>query len=286
MKAALIAVNQESTVGPVTPLSNAARHAATQGAKQANGGDHPVFEALGQGAFEQLMTFLRYPDSKAWQSLATTTALAPAQSGTKVNVEDGSAAVDQAAAGDEVTLAEAPTDIAAVTWVSQNDLRCVVVLKQNGDPVPSAVVSLDTSEESDKNRWADWLHLGNILQHLGEPAVITTTRTYAPGILGAVPTASAEVEQGVEWEELLTDVFDPAAVPLARAAIAAGWTELVVGYESGDADDTPIEVAWLAAKVGILPSGGNRPGTLEDWDLRFADGWTEDLLVAALEGDD
>ena len=50
VRVALTAVSQESTVGPVTPLSNAARHAASQGAKQANSWDHPVFEALGQGA--------------------------------------------------------------------------------------------------------------------------------------------------------------------------------------------------------------------------------------------
>lgn len=284
VKAALTAASQGSAVPPVTPLNNAARHAASQGAKQANGVDHPAFEALGQGGFEQLMTFLENPDPKPWQSLAMTTALAPAKSGIKVNVQDRQAVIDQAGAGHDVLLSETTTDISAVTWQSQNDLRCVVVLEQNGEPIPDAILSLDTSKEADKSRWSDWLHLGNILQHLGEPAVITTTRIYVPG--GSVGARSEPVAIGkdVASEDLLADVFDPAALPLAQAAIAAGWTALVIGYESGDSDDTPVEVAWPESKVGILPNGGHRPANLEDWDLRPPDGWTEASLISALKG--
>jgi hypothetical protein len=82
----------------------------------------------------------------------------------------------------------------------------------------------------------------------------------------------------------LNDVFDQAAVPLAEAAIAAGWDHLIVGHPSGDLDDTPIEIAWPSQGVGILPTGGSRPSTLADWDLRPADEWTIEALLAALDG--
>ena len=77
-------------------------------------------------------------------------------------------------------------------------------------------------------------------------------------------------------------MFDLAAVPLAEVAVEAGWDQLVAGYSSGDPDDTPVEVAWPARRVGILPSGGRRPSTLTDWDLRTPDKWTPAELLAAL----
>ena len=84
--------------------------------------------------------------------------------------------------------------------------------------------------------------------------------------------------------DLLTDVFDQAAIPLAEAAVAAGWSELVVGDSAQqDQDDTPIEVAWPSHKTGILPSGVSRPSSLVDWDLRTPDAWTVQELLDALE---
>src|ERR1019366_1959937 len=63
VKGALAAVAQESVMGSVTPLSNAVRHKAAQGAKQAHGAEHTVFDVLTLGAFDQLMAFLAHPDS-------------------------------------------------------------------------------------------------------------------------------------------------------------------------------------------------------------------------------
>lgn len=281
VKSALTAANQNSEAPAVTPLSIAVRQNAKQGAHGANGGDHAVFEIFGQGAFAQLMSYLRYPESDVWKAIAIGTALAPAKAATKVNVADLDTAVSQAAAGTDVEPASTPTEIAAMHWVSQNDLSCVVVLDRNGDATPAAVVSLDTRAEPDQSRWSDWIHLGNLFQHLGPRAVITTTRSFIPRI-----TDTTRVERETTHEEasrVLTDVFDPAALSLARAAFAAGWTEIEIGMSSGDSDDTPVEVAWPTAKVGILPTGGSRPSTLQDWDLRFPDGWTEESLTAAIE---
>ena len=61
---------------------------------------------------------------------------------------------------------------------------------------------------------------------------------------------------------------------------------MVVGHPAQDEDDTPIEVAWPSSKVGILPTGVDRPGTLLDWDLRTPDAWTvQELLIALAQGE-
>jgi hypothetical protein len=85
-------------------------------------------------------------------------------------------------------------------------------------------------------------------------------------------------------DERLGEILDPAALPLGRAAFDAGWRDLVVGYPSGDEHDTPVEIAWPAPKVGILPSGVERPSTLSDWDLRAPEEWTVETLLRALTG--
>lgn len=280
VKGALTAVNQGSTVGPVTPLGNAARHQAAQGAKQANGGDHPSFEALGQGAFEQLMTFLAHPDPKAWRSLAMTTALSPGKTGVQMNVESLEVAMAEAAGGNDVAVTDTPTDIAAIRWESQNGLGCVVFV-QNGQPEPQVVLTSDTAADPDRNIWGDWLHLGNLFQHLSSRALITTTRTFVPS--EATQMAPSEEVTSAAPDELLADVFDRDALPLARAALEAGFSDVEVGIGAGDVDDTPIEVAWPQAKVGILPAGGQRPAGLDDWELRFPHEWTPESLIGALE---
>jgi len=282
VKSALTAANQDGTVAVVTPLTNAARNAAAIEAKKANGSDHPVFEAIGQGAFEQLMTYLRHPDPVPWRWLATTTALAPGKTGIKLEVDNLAVALSQAAKSDSLLPAASPTDVTAMLWTSMGGLAAVVLLDRNGSPTPSVVISLDTKEETDLQRWRDWLHLGNLLQHLGESAVITTTRAYITQPAGQV-APSSEVVAADEIDELLVEILDQAAVPLTRAAAIAGWANFEIGYSSGDQDDTPVEVAWPTEKVGIVPSGGKRPGNLEDWDLRLPDAWTAETLIAALD---
>jgi hypothetical protein len=58
----------------------------------------------------------------------------------------------------------------------------------------------------------------------------------------------------------------------------------MIGMEAGDDINTPIEVAWTAARVGILPTGVERPSTLSDWDLREPSEWTTEELLDALGG--
>jgi ATP-dependent helicase YprA (DUF1998 family) len=283
VKAALTAASQGAVVPSATPLPNPVRNSAVQGAKQAHGGAHPAFDALGKGAFDQLMLFLAHPDHDAWRDLAMTTAIAAGTGGSQVPVKDPDGAIEQAARDLPIEPADHETGIAALSWSSHNGQPATTVLERNGDPLPATVVSYDTTEPADKNCWVDWLHLGNLLQHLGERAVITTTRTYTPDT--AKPTSP--VTAAPSGVDPLADVFDPDALPLAQAAIDAGWDHLVVGHPSGDPDDTPIEVAWPDRRVGILPTGGARPSTLNDWDLRPPTEWTVAHLLAALtEGGD
>jgi hypothetical protein len=281
VKSALTAANQDNAVAVVTPLTNATRNAAAIEARNANGADHPAFEAIGQGAFEQLMTFLRHPDPSPWKWLATTTALAPGRTGIKVNVDDLTVALAQAAKGETPLPASSPTDVMAMFWTSMGGLAAVVLLDRNGNPTPSVVISLDTAEDMEPQRWRDWLHLGNLFQHLGESAVITTTRAFITQPLGQVPPVPG-LEAPEEIDDLLGEILDPAARPLTKAAAMAGWDNFEIGYSSGDQDDTPVEVAWPAERVGILPTGGRHPGNLDDWDLRFPDAWTVESLITSL----
>jgi ATP-dependent helicase YprA (DUF1998 family) len=282
VKAALTAASHGSTVPASLPLANPVRHNAVHGAKQVNGGPHPAFDALTRGAFDQLMLLLAHPDPTAWRHLAMTTALAAGSAGTSLPVTSAAGAIEQAARHLPIAPADHDTGIAALTWTTLNGQPAATVLERDGSPLPSAVLSHDTGARPDKARWTDWLHIGNLLQHLGDHAVIATTRTYTRDT--SSPEAAAVTATVPGAEELLADVFDPAAVPFAEAAISAGWDQLVVGYPSGDPDDTPIEVAWPAQRVGILPTGGSRPSTLTDWDLRTADQWTAPALLAALDG--
>lgn len=282
VKAALTAASQNSTVPAATPLANPIRNSAAQGAKQAHGGPHAAFDALGRGAFDQLMLFLAHPDPDAWRHLAMTIALAAGGAGRQLQVTSRAVAVEQAARHIPIGLADHDTGIAALSWSTQNGQPAASVLERNGQPLPTAIVSMDTAAPPDKGCWTDWLHIGNLVQYLGEHAVLTTTRTYTgdtatPPAVG-IPAAMSPVG------DLLADVFDRAAVPLSEVAVEAGWDRLVVGYSSGDPDDTPVEIAWPARRVGILPSSGRRPSTLTDWDLRTPQEWTADELLAALAG--
>jgi hypothetical protein len=283
VKAALTAASQGSTVPATVPLANPVRHTAVQGAKQAHGAAHPAFDALSRGGFDQLMLYLAHPEPTAWRHLAMTTALAAGSAGTTLPVTSAAVAVDYAARHLAITPADHDTGIAALTWSTLNDQQGATIVERNGSSLPTTVLSLDTGAPPDKSRWAAWLQLGNLLQHLGAHAVITTTRTYA-SLETTYPEPMA-AEEPDELYSLLADIFDPGAVPLARAAIDAGWRDLVPGYSAGDADDTPIEVAWPALGVGILPTGGRRPAGLNDWDLRPVDAWTtQELLDALSEG--
>jgi hypothetical protein len=264
----------------VTPLSNAVRHKAAGGAKRLPGNDEVVRKALNLGAFDQLMVFLAHPDPNAWRELAQATALSVGSGGALTSVEDLANAVAAAASGAHPTPAGHETGSAAMVWASQNGQEGVTVLEREGDPLPTTVLSYDTSIETDRNRWSDWLHLANILQHLGEHAIITTTSTYSAE--PSIPSSAVEAVAESMAFELLADVVDSEVLELAGAAVSAGWRDLVVGFGAGDDIDTPIEVAWPAAGVGILPTGVARPSTLANWDLREPSAWTNEELLEAL----
>ena len=280
VKGALAAVTQESAMAAITPLSSAVRRHAVQGAKQLRGEPHAAFDALDFGAFDQLMAYLANPEPLAWQQLVQTMALAAGASGTAFPVDDIQAAIQAAAAGGSPIPAAHETDARIMAWSSQGGQEGVTALEK-GDASPQGVVLVfDTSIDTDRERWSDWLHLGNLLQYMGSSAVISTTSLYdAEPIAAPQPD---ENEPAVLLDELLVDVVDAAVRALAAIAVEAGFTELEVGYETGDEMEAPIEVAWPAAKVGILVTGSNRPGGLEDWDLRDPTSWTEGALLEAL----
>ena len=172
------------------------------------------------------------------------------------------------------------TDIAVMSWRTSCGQPAATILVRDAG-LPGVVLTLDTAGEPDKGRWSEWLHMANVLQHLGHNAVLSTTRSYVPDAADLTFAEPAPEPRATE-PNLLVDVFDEAAIPLAEAALAEGWSELVVDYPAQDQDDTPIEVAWPNCKVGILPSGVTRPSTLADWDLRAPDAWTVQELLDAL----
>ena len=117
----------------------------------------------------------------------------------------------------------------------------------------------------------------SIQQHFD---ALIATGVLKPMASGAIAQSASAGDVGVG---LLDDVLDPAVIPLAQAAIDAGWTDLEVGRSAGDAQDTPIEVAWPALRVGVLPSGVEAPTGIGDWDLRPPTGWTAQELTTVLE---
>ncbi|MEW6474309.1 MAG: DEAD/DEAH box helicase [Actinomycetota bacterium] len=288
IKAALHAANQHSTVGPVTPVGNAIRSAARTGARQLHGSDHPAFGALTQGAFGQLVSHLRHPDPLTWQHLVTALTLAPGPSGTHVPVGDRRATIDRLARGGQPEPSATPTGIDTITWETTGGLVVATLLdKDPAVPTVTGVASLDTTRDPDRDRWEDWTHLGNLLQFLGDAAILITTRTWSPEetpALTATPAAPPTPQPpGGPAAAELDDCYDDAARALAEAALAHGYTDLVVGYEPGDPDGTVLEVAWPARKVGILPTGATQPGALTGWAVRTPDLWEPADLLAALD---
>ena len=265
----------------VTPLSNAVRHHAAKGAKQLRG-ERP--SGLRRAQPRCLRPTHGFPCAiqiplrgRSWPRPPCSLLARPAPSSRSTTWPAQSC---WQASGGSPTPAGHETGIAAMTWTSQSGQVAVTALERDGDPIPMAVLAYDTSIETERNRWSDWLHLGNLIQYLGDHAIITTTSTYDPE-----PSTSAQAHQGrrrCSTSELLEDVVDAAAKDLAAAAVEAGWRDLVVGLEAGDDINTPIEVAWTAARVGIMPSGVARPTTLSDWDLREPSEWTTEELLEAL----
>jgi len=280
VKEALEAVSRVSPLSSTIAFSPTVRHHATQGAKESYGSDHPVFKAVEMGAFDQLMCFLRYPDASPWRSLAQTTAIALCQGGSVLSTMNRQSAVDAAAVGDAIVPVRDETGIVALTSTSQGGQSLTTIIERDSTAAITAVLSYDTNVEPNRARWSNWLHLANLLQHLKEHAIVTTTRSYVPFLDEDSPQMTPT---GVpdHTGEILADVFDQAALPLALTALSAGWTDLVVGL-SFDEDDTPVEIAWPSAKVGILPSSGSQPATLDGWDLRVPRDWTVDALLKAL----
>ncbi|MGB4102588.1 MAG: hypothetical protein WBK25_00710, partial [Candidatus Microthrix parvicella] len=99
------------------------------------------------------------------------------------------------------------------------------------------------------------------------PVALTDDGAAAPGIS----------DEMVEELDLLED---DGVKDLVEAALALGAPDFVAGEELGG---IPVEAAWSAAKMGVLGADGEDPGTA-GWDLRPADGWTPESLLAALEG--
>ena len=89
----------------------------------------------------------------------------------------------------------------------------------------------------------------------------------------AAPDISSDM---VEELDLLED---EAVRDLVEAALALGAPDFVAGEELCG---IPVEAAWSAAKVGVLGTDGEDPGTA-GWDLRPADGWTPESLIAAVK---
>jgi ATP-dependent helicase YprA (DUF1998 family) len=284
VKAALAAADGNGSVSSATPLAGPARNHAGKGIADQLGSDHGLAGVLKLGAFDQLMALLRGPADDDWRRVAMAVALAPISGGVVVDVADAIAAIERVARGALPQPSPVPTDSRAATWETTSGLATHAILDAGANPEHPciAVVSLDTSNDVSQDQWIDWLHLGNLLAGLGPDAVMTTTASY-DATREPVEVRPVEDTAASFVESLLEDCFDQNAKLLGSAAIAAGHTELVVGYEPGWPEGTLMEIAWPDRQVGILPTGETAPRESRGWSLFTAGDTTEAELLAALE---
>ena len=113
-------------------------------------------------------------------------------------------------AGADPNRQATPTGDKAATWETTGGLVAHAILDSSADPdrACTAVISLDTGKEVEQDRWADWLHLGNVVAGLAEKAVITTTRIYAEDESFLPPTNADVTAADESIAALLEDCFD------------------------------------------------------------------------------
>lgn len=285
VKAALDALTDGSRVPSALPLPTAARSKAKRHAATQYRDDHPTFATLDTGAFEQLLTALRHPAPEPWRALASSIAIAATRPDTVIHVADVDAAIDAIAVSEPPPSIGTATGRAALPWVSTHGQPGATLIERD-NPRVQVIASYDTSSDQppDQRRWSDWLHLGNLLQHLDSDAVITTSATHHPSS-GRPATPPGPQQRMTTDESAFDDIFDAHAADLARAAAEAGHTRFTVGEGAGDTNDTPIEVQWRQQRVGIVAEGSTPP-PLDGWDLRSSDAWTIESLLHALQGSD
>lgn len=263
------------------PLPPEVRTTARTQAAAAHGANHPAFDTIDRGPFEQLVAALRYPDASAWAALAKTVAVTAGRTSDRLIVDHLDEATDQLAIGHTPPPAASPTGRAVLRWSTTGGLPVATLLERDSRRV-MAVASLDTGAEIDPVHWRNWLHLGNLLQYLDADAIITTVATHQPvasRALAPLPPTRAVADN----ESRFDNIYGAEVVELARCAADAGFTDFLVGEGAGDADDTPVEVSWPHHRVGVLGAGVPAPN-VAGWDLRPADLWTADNLLAALQG--
>ena len=169
----------------------------------------------------------------------------------------------------------------------------------------------DLTDPNHRGRWRDWAQWANVIQFISGPGrhgiVSATSDADDLPLEDHWLVALAHPADDEPMAEEVDDVSPPvdltesgAAAPgisddmvdeldlleddgvkgLVEAALVLGAPDFVAGEELGG---IPVEAAWSDAKVGVLASDGEDPGTV-GWDLRQADGWTPESLKAALEG--
>ncbi|MFC4909884.1 DEAD/DEAH box helicase [Actinomadura gamaensis] len=118
-----------------------------------------------------------------------------------------------------------------------------------------------------------------------EPTQPASAPTPAPG-----PPASAPDPAWAEVFDML-DPEEPGLAELARALSAAGVAVPEVGYELGE-HAWQAELAWPAAKVGVVLDGDDQEATDRDrayraagWDVHTAQAWTAAELAAKIMGE-
>lgn len=248
--------------------------------------------ALDLHPFLMLAAYLRNPDADGWKRVAEAAAVGGSTQATAArSVTDNVQEVVGAVAGHRPV----PTSVGphtVVPWRTDNDVRAVTILSP-GNVITAAVTSDTTTQRPEdpndltpwRRAWTDWMHLGNILQHLGPNRVTVTTTEIASAI--SAPPGDALVAPGPHTGTIdFSNCYDPATEALARAAVESGHTGVVFGLEPEDSDGTTIEAAWVERKVGIIvndnPIGASL--TAAGWVLKHAADWTPETLNAALEG--
>jgi hypothetical protein len=169
----------------------------------------------------------------------------------------------------------------------------------------------DLVDANHRGRWRDWAQWANVLQFISGPGrhgIVSATSDAddlpledhwlvalahpsddepmaeeADDVSPSVAlTESGAAAPGIsdDMVEELDLLEDEAVKVLVEKALALGAPEFVAGEELAG---IPVEAAWSDAKVGVLGADGEDPGTA-GWDLRPADGWTPESLLAAVKG--
>jgi hypothetical protein len=276
---------------PLSPsrfLNPTQRHQAASILKHLTGTNSSA--GLDGHPIKDLFSYLKDPAPANWRTTAQAIAAgltADSPPGSQVSANDPAPLLEAMVSGQPLPAGSGP--YTATPWRTTSGDRGLTIVFPGNVIIAGVVYDTTTplpDEEEDiaaaRRAWADWLHLSNLLQHLGGATQIATTASATLLPPTVVTPAASPVTDIVDFSECLDD----AVAELARSAVSHGYPDVVFGFEPGDLDGTLIEAAWPAAKVGIVLDGQVIGTSLaaDGWRVLRVGEWSVDALLEALEG--